>query len=198
MVSLAKGQKISLEKSGGGSLTKVTMGVGWDVRAQKKGGLLGSLFGGGGGGDSIDLDASCLLYDANGQVVDTVWFGQLTSHCKSIRHSGDNLTGEGEGDDEQIKVDLAALPAQVGTLVFTVSSYRGDTFDRIENAFCRLVDDTSGKEVARFNLSESGSHTGLIMAKLVRDGNGWSMTAIGDKTSGRTVQDLASAATGSL
>jgi len=189
MVSLSKGQTISLEKKGGGSLKAVTMGLGWDTRQQKKG-ILGGLFGGGGGG-AIDLDASCIAFAADRTVIDTVFFGQLKSKCGSIVHTGDNLTGEGEGDDEQIKVDLSRVPAGVAVLVFTVSSFRGDTFDRIENAFCRLVDDGTGQEVAKFDLSESGSHTGLIMAKVVRQGSGgWSMTAIGEKIGSRVVKDL--------
>jgi tellurium resistance protein TerZ len=188
MVSLAKGQTISLEKKGGGSLTAVTMGLGWDMRQSKKG-ILGGLFGGGGG--AIDLDASCIAFAADRTVVDTVFFGQLKSKCGSIVHTGDNLTGAGEGDDEQIKVDLGRVPAGVAALVFTVSSFRGDTFDRIENAFCRLVDDGTGQEAARVDLSESGSHTGLIMAKVVRqDNGGWSMTAIGEKVGSRVVKDL--------
>ena len=110
MVSLAKGQSIRLEKSGGGTLTRVTMGVGWDVRKAK--GLLG-MFGGGGG--DIDLDASCLLFDGSREVVDAVWFRQLRSEDGSIIHTGDNRTGAGDGDDEQIIVDLPAVPRNVDT-----------------------------------------------------------------------------------
>ena len=185
MVSLAKGQSIRLEKSGGGSLSRVTMGLGWDVRKAK--GLLG-MFGGGGG--EIDLDASCLLFDATRQVVDAVWFRQLRSNDGSIIHTGDNRTGAGDGDDEQIHVDLAALPAAVTTLVFVVNSFTGDSFDRIENAYCRLVDATNGQEVARYDLSGSGPHTGQVMAKLSRAGGGWELKAIGEKTSGRTFHDM--------
>jgi len=185
MVSLAKGQSIRLEKSGGGTLTRVTMGLGWDVR--KAGGLRG-LFGGGGG--DIDLDASCLLFDSSGQLLDSVWFRQLRSNDGSIIHTGDNRTGAGDGDDEQIIVDLSALPAGVATLIFTVNSFTGDTFDRIENAYCRLVDATSNQELARYDLTGAGSHTGQIMAKLARGSGGWDMKAIGDKTSGRTFHDM--------
>jgi len=184
MVSLAKGQSIRLEKSGGGSLTRVTMGVGWDVR--KPSGLRG-LFGGGG---DIDLDASCLLFDASRQLVDSVWFRQLTSNDGSIVHTGDNRTGAGDGDDEQIIVDLARLPAGVTALVFTVNSFTGDTFDRIDNAYCRLVDATNNQELARYDLTGSGSHTGQVMAKVTRSGDGWEMKAIGEKTSGRTFHDM--------
>ena len=185
MVSLSKGQSVSLEKRSGEALTRVIMGLGWDVK--KKKGLLGSLFG---GKDEIDLDASCLLFNASGEPVDSVWFRQLRSNDGSIIHTGDNRTGAGDGDDEQIIVDLPKVPAGVQTLVFTVNSFQGDTFDRIENAYCRLVDDTTGQEVARYDLTGSGPHTAQVMAKLSRTGNGWSMSAIGAITSGRTFHDM--------
>jgi tellurium resistance protein TerZ len=185
MVSLAKGQSIRLEKTGGGTLTRVTMGLGWDVR--KSGGFLG-LFGG--GGADIDLDASCLLFDSARQVLDAVWFQQLRSEDGSIIHTGDNRTGAGDGDDEQIIVDLAALPRNVETLVFTVNSFTGDTFEKIENAYCRLVDATTGKEIARYDLTGSGPHTGQVMAKVSRANGGWEMKALGERTVGRTFHDI--------
>lgn len=188
MVSLQKGQTVRLEKSGGGSLTKVAMGLGWDVRKSK--GLLG-MFGGGGG--DIDLDASCLLFDADKQMVDQVWFRQLTSTDGTIVHSGDNRTGAGDGDDETINVDLERLPPSVRTLIFTVNSFQGDTFDRIENAYCRLVDLTNGRELARYDLTGAGSHTGQVMAKLSRGTGGWDMKALGERTSGRTFHDMSGA-----
>lgn len=184
MVSLAKGQTVSLEKAGA-PLTRAIMGLGWDVRKAKG---LSRMFGG--GNDEIDLDASCLIFDAKRDLVDVVWFNQLKSLDGSIVHTGDNRTGAGDGDDEQIIVDLQSLTAQVTTLIFTVNSFRGETFDRIENAYCRLVDAASGTEMARFDLSGSGSHTGQIMAKLTRTGPGWDMRAIGERTNGRTVKDL--------
>ncbi len=187
MVNLQKGQTVRLEKSGGGTLTRVAMGLGWDVRKSR--GLLG-MFGGGGGGD-IDLDASCLMFDGGRTMVDQVWFRQLTSKDGSIVHSGDNRTGAGDGDDETINVDLSRLPSAVQTLVFTVNSFQGDTFEKIENAYCRLVDLTTGTEMARFDLTGSGSHTGQVMAKLTRSGDGWEMKALGEKTTGRTFHDMA-------
>lgn len=193
MVSLQKGQTVSLAKSDGGSLTKVAMGLGWDVRKAK--GMFG-LFGGGGG--DIDLDASCLLFDGTRRMVDEVWFRQLSSKDGSIVHSGDNRTGAGDGDDETIAVDLTRLPANVRTLIFTVNSFTGDSFDRIENAYCRLVDTTDRREMARYDLSGSGSHTGQVMAKLVRSGDGWEMKALGERTSGRTFQEMMGAITGAL
>lgn len=188
-ITLSKGQQITLEKQGGGTLTKVRMGLGWDP--VKKGGFLGGLLG---GNDSIDLDASCILFDSNKKPLDTVWFRQLQSRDGSIRHSGDNLTGEGDGDDEIIYVDLQKLPASVQSLVFTVNSFRGQTFNEVENAFCRLVDDTNQKELAKFNLAEKGRHTGVVMAVVAREGGGWSMKAIGRPSEGRTAADIAPAA----
>jgi tellurium resistance protein TerZ len=186
VVSLTKGQSISLAKAGGGNLTRVFMGVGWDV---KKATGFGRFLGG--GNQDIDLDASCLLFDANREVLDAVWFRQLQSEDGSIVHTGDNRTGAGDGDDEQIILDLSRIPGNVNSIVFVVNSFTGDTFDKIENAFCRLVDATTNAEMARFDLTGAGPHTGQIMAKLARaGGNDWTMTAIGQRTTGRTFHDM--------
>ncbi|MFB4315483.1 TerD family protein [Actinomadura sp. 21ATH] len=182
-ISLQKGQKVSLEKPGGGGLTRVRMGLGWDAVVKK--GLFGK-----GKAQTIDLDASCLLFDAGGNLADSVWFRQLRSKDGSVLHTGDNLTGEGEGDDEVINVDLSSVPANVTQLVFTVNSFTGQDFSQIANAFCRLVDETTGQEIARYELSGSGQHNAQIMAKVSRDGTGWSMTAIGATANGRTFQHL--------
>jgi tellurium resistance protein TerZ len=190
-VNLSKGQTVSLTKHEGGTLSRVKMGLGWEPA--KKKGLFGKLR-----TREIDLDASCLLFDGSGNLTDQVWFQQLQSKDGAILHTGDNLTGAGEGDDESIIVDLTALPVQVTTLVFTVSSFSGQDFTQIENAFCRIVDETTGSELARYDLSESGRHTSQIMAKVARDGDGWSMTAIGAAASGRTIRDLVPAVTEQL
>jgi tellurium resistance protein TerZ len=190
-VSLSKGQKVSLVKRGGGALSRVRMGLGWD--AAKKKGLFGSRR------QTIDLDASALLFDAAGSLVDQVWFRQLNSKDGSVHHTGDNLTGAGEGDDESIQVDLSRVPAAVNTLVFTVNSFTGQNFSQIENAYCRLLDETAGDtELARYDLTGSGQHTAQIMAKVSRDGAGWSMTALGIPASGRTFHDLLPALAGQL
>jgi tellurium resistance protein TerZ len=188
-INLQKGQKISLSKESGGALTKVVMGLGWDAKKANVG-LLKGMFGGGGASDSIDLDASCVLFDEQNKVVDTVWFRQLKSRDGSIVHTGDNRTGDGDGDDEQIIVALDKVPANVKSLVFTVSSFTGQTFDAIDNAFCRLVDSSSNNEVARYTLSSQGSHTAQIMAKVYRHNGEWKMHAIGENGNGRTIESL--------
>jgi tellurium resistance protein TerZ len=184
-VNLQKGQKISLEKEAGGALARVTMGLGWDV-AQKRG-FLGF---GGGRGDPIDLDASCVLFDDLHRPLDVVWFRQLKSRDGSITHTGDNRTGAGDGDDEQIVVDLRSVPPQVKALVFTVNSFTGQNFAQVANAFCRLVDTGTGREIARYDLSVQGTHTAQIMAKLYRHNGEWKMHAIGENGNGRTFDDL--------
>lgn len=181
-INLSKGQKISLTKNGGGTLTKVRMGLGWDAMAKK--GLFGSR------AQSVDLDASCMIFDASGQLIDQVWFQQLKSNDRAVVHTGDNRTGAGDGDDESIIVDLVALQAAAQTLVFVVNSFTGQNFSQIENAFCRLVDATDETELARYELTGSGTHNAQVMAKVVRDGQGWSMTAIGSIANGRTFRDL--------
>jgi tellurium resistance protein TerZ len=182
-INLTKGQSVSLAKNDGSSLTHVRMGLGWDA-VKKKG------FFGGSKSQSVDLDASAVVFDGNGQVLDQVWFSQLRSRDGAIIHSGDNRTGDGEGDDESITVHLDRLPPQVAQIVFLVNSFTGQNFSQIENAFCRLVDETTGQETARYELTGSGVHTAQIMAKVSRDGNGWAMTAIGSIANGRTFRDL--------
>ncbi|MBF0428123.1 MAG: TerD family protein [Magnetococcales bacterium] len=184
-VSLQKGQKISLTKESGVALDKVVMGLGWDVAA-KKGGLL-SFFA---GSEDIDLDASCLQFDSSGQLLDVVWFQQLQSRDGSIQHTGDNVTGAGEGDDEQIVVELSRVPASVTSLVFVVNSFGGHTFDRVQNAYCRLQDAASQKEIAIYRLESQGSHTAMVMSKLYRHAGEWRMHAIGAYGQAKTVHDL--------
>ncbi len=164
------------------------MGLGWDAK-KTGGGLMKGMFSGG-KSDSIDLDASCVLFDDNNKVVDTVWFRQLKSRDGSIVHTGDNRTGDGDGDDEQIIVSLDKIPANVKSLVFTVCSFTGQTFESIENAFCRLVDSSNNNEVARYTLSAQGSHTAQIMAKVYRHNGEWKMHAIGENGNGRTIESL--------
>ena len=183
-VNLKKGQKISLEKEAGGSLVKVIMGLGWDPLKSK------GFFGFGGSAPEIDLDASCLMFGEQGNLIDQVWFRQLRSLDGSITHTGDNRTGAGDGDDEQIIVDLSRVPAAVKSLVFTVNSFTGQNFSQIENATCRMVNAANNQEIARFNLSTLGNHTAQIMTKIYRHNGEWKMHAIGEIGSGRTFTDL--------
>lgn len=186
-VSLKKKQTVSLTKNEG-SLTQVRMGLGWDP-AKSEGGFLSSIFGGGGG--SIDLDASCLVLDENKNIIDTIWFRKLKSNDGSILHRGDNLTGDGDGDDEKIDVDLTRVSDAAKYLVFTVNSFSGQTFDKVANCYCRLLDQSdSSKEMARYDLAEKGSHTGVVLAYLTKTNGAWSMTAAGDTATGRTVNDM--------
>ncbi|GGN87649.1 TerD family protein [Nocardia rhizosphaerihabitans] len=170
-VSLQKGQRVTLRKEGGAALTFVKMGLGWDpVRTR---GMFGNRT------VDIDLDASvCLFADQN--LVDVAYYGQLSSKDGSVRHQGDNLTGEGEGDDEMILVDLTRIPAHISTLLFIVTSYKGHTFEQVQNAFCRLIDGTTNGELARYTLAGGMPFTAMAMAKVYRVGGDWKMQALGE------------------
>ncbi len=187
-VNLAKGQQVSLTKSGGGTLTAVRMGLGWQAAPRR--GIFGRRT------REIDLDASAVLF-ADKESIDVVYFQHLTSNDGSVRHTGDNLVGGvGQGgDDESILVDLQRVPVHIDQIVFTVNSFTGQTFAEVENAFCRLVDETNGQELARYTLTGGGPYTAQIMAKVHRVGGGWSMTAIGTPVNGRTFKDLMPAIT---
>lgn len=191
-VNLSKGQQISLTKTGGGELTVVRMGLGWKSAPRR--GFLARLT-----AREIDLDASAVLF-AGKAPQDVVYFQHLTSDDGSVRHTGDNRVGSAGqgGDDESIVVDLQRVPAHVEQIVFTVNSFTGQTFEEVDNAFCRLVDETTGQELARYTLTDGGRHTAQIMAKVQRSGAGWQMTAIGSPADGRTFQDLMPAVTAHL
>lgn len=183
-INLQKGQKISLDKEAGTKLTKIIMGLGWDAVKTK------GFFGFGSKTQEIDLDASCILFNEQGKQLDAAWFRQLKSKDGSVIHTGDNRTGDGDGDDEQIVVDLTQVPSNVKSLVFTVNSFTGQNFSQIENATCRIVNASNKQEVARFNLSTLGSHNAQIMAKIYRHGDEWKMHAIGEIGNGRTFEEL--------
>jgi tellurium resistance protein TerZ len=182
-VVLAQGERITIGKEGA-PIGRVRMGLGWDpIRHEGLRPGLQALTG-------VDLDASCLLFDADGHLVDTVWPRQLVSKDGAVTHTGDNTTGAGEGDDESIIVDLAALPLRVTALVFTVSAFSSDDFSRVSGAFCRLVDESDQSELVRYELSASGAHNAQIMVKLGRGASGWVLTAIGQPAKGNTFNDL--------
>ncbi|WP_338678239.1 TerD family protein [Streptomyces sp. SCSIO 30461] len=171
-VSLSKGGNVSLTKAAP-NLTAVTVGLGWDVRTTT--------------GTDFDLDASALLTNAEGKVGldgNFVFFNNLKSPDGSVEHTGDNLTGEGEGDDEQIKVNLASVPADVAKIVFPVSIYdaesRQQSFGQVRNAFIRVVNQADGVELARYDLSEDAStETAMVFGELYRNGAEWKFRAIG-------------------
>ncbi|MEU1431766.1 TerD family protein [Nocardia sp. NPDC005746] len=171
-VTLSKGQRVTLRKEGGVALTRIRMGLGWDPA--KQGGLFGRR------AANIDLDAWVAMF-ADRHLVDVAYYGQLISKDGSIRHSGDNLTGEGAaGDDEVILVDLSRIPRHVNTLLFIVTSYQGHTFEQVSNAYCRLVDDTTQAELARYALAGGMPFTAIAMAKVFRSGGEWKLQAIGE------------------
>ncbi|MFB8788027.1 MAG: TerD family protein [Potamolinea sp.] len=186
-INLQKGQRISLSKESPG-LTKLMCGLGWDV--VKKGG--GGLFGAFSNAQDCDLDASVICLDNNGKINDisnVVYFGNLSHKSGSVTHLGDNITGAGDGDDEQIIVDLSRLPSQITKLVFVVNIYecmaRKQDFAQVQNAFVRLVNVSNNQEIARYNLSgqEYKGMTGMTMAEIYRHNNEWKMSAIGNPVS---------------
>lgn len=171
-VSLVKGNNVNLTKQSPG-LTAVSVGLGWDLRTTT--------------GTDFDLDASAILCTDAGGVVsdrDFVFFNNLASANGAVQHTGDNLTGEGEGDDEVIKVDLTSVPAEAAKIVFPVAIYNGEarqqTFGQVRNAFIRVVDQANGDELARYDLSEdAGTETAMIFGELYRHGTDWKFRAVG-------------------
>ncbi len=189
-INLQKGQKIDLTKGGKG-LTGVMVGLGWDeVQKPQSGGGLFSRFRSQPQPVDIDCDASAILLGENGKLYGSkaedfiVYYGNLRHWSGAIVHQGDNLTGEGEGDDEQIMVDLTGVPADVAKIVFVVNIYdasiRGQHFGMIQNAFIRLVDLSNGQEICRFNLSENYfGMTGMVVAEIYRYKGEWKFNAVG-------------------
>jgi tellurium resistance protein TerD len=171
-VSLSKGGNVSLSKEAPG-LQAVLVGLGWDVRTTT--------------GADFDLDASALMVGANGKILSDqhfVFFNNLTSPDGSVEHTGDNLTGEGEGDDEVIKVNLTGVPGEVDKIVVTVSIYdaeaRQQSFGQVRNAFIRVVNQADNREITRYDLSEDAStETAMIFGELYRNGNEWKFRAVG-------------------
>jgi len=195
VVSLQKGQKIDLTKGNAG-LTKLLVGLGWDP-VKKSGGLLGGIFGGGSNAN-IDCDASVIMLDQNGKITkekNLVYFGNKKSQCGSVSHSGDNLTGDGEGDDEQLNVDLSRVPNDVHKLVFVVNIYdcvsRRQDFGMIGNAYIRVVNASNNQDLCKFNLTENYSgKTSLIVGELYRYDGEWKFSAIGEGTTDTAISQL--------
>lgn len=171
-VSLQKGGNVSLEKAAPG-MTKILVGLGWDERATD--------------GAEFDLDASVFLLKNDGKVRDDsdfIFYNNLSSGCGSVVHQGDNRTGEGDGDDEAVKVDLSKVPADVDRISVTVTIHdaesRKQNFGQVSNAFIRVVNDESNQEVARYDLSEDYSiETAMIFGEIYRNNGEWKFKAVG-------------------
>ncbi|MGW2815588.1 TerD family protein [Streptomyces sp. NPDC001415] len=171
-VSLSKGGNVSLSKEAPG-LTAVLVGLGWEARSTT--------------GADYDLDASALLCDENGKVASNerfVFYNNLRSPDGSVEHTGDNLTGDGDGDDETVKVNLAMVPADVARIVFPVSIHdahaRGQSFGQVRNAYIRIVNQAGGAEIARYDLSEdAATETAMVFGELYRNGAEWKFRAVG-------------------
>lgn len=172
-ISLKKGQKIDLTKSNPG-LTNILVGLGWDVNKYD-------------GGMDFDLDASVFLVDASGRATsdsDFVFYNNPNHPSGAVQYMGDNKTGEGDGDDEQIKIDLSKVPANIERIAFTVTIYdyetRKQNFGQVNNAFIRVVDESKNEELIRYDLSEDFSiETALVIAELYRNNGEWKFQAVG-------------------
>jgi stress response protein SCP2 len=201
-ISLQKGQRVDLTKGNPG-LSKIMVGLGWDpVQSGKSGGggLFGGLFGGGGagGGANVDCDASVIMLGANDKIQnnkDVIYFGNLKSNDGSVQHSGDNLTGDGDGDDEQVMVDLSRVPQSVQKLVFVVNIYdcvkRKQHFGMIRNAFIRVVNPSNNNELIRYNLSDDYSgQTSLVVGEIYRHNTEWKFAAVGTGTTAASLSEV--------
>ena len=173
MIELRRGDEMALTRDDGTSLGKLTMGVGWDKKPGA-GALSGS------NTPDVDLDASAIQY-AGDQLFDLAFFNHLETRDGAVVHLGDNISGRGDGDDEQITIDLAEVYPRVDTMLFLVSSYQGHSLEWVRNAYCRLADE-QGEEIARFTLTEGVPRTGFMLATMFRDPDntdGWRLRAIG-------------------
>lgn len=172
-VSLQKGQKVSLTKGNPG-LTKVVVGLGWDVNAYDT-------------GADFDLDAAAFMLTDSGKVAssgDFIFFGNLTHASGSVTHLGDNLTGVGDGDDEQIKIDLSKIPDNITRIAFAVTIYEAESrrqnFGQVNNAFVRIYDENTGEELMRYDLGEDFSiETAAVFGELYKNNDEWKFNAIG-------------------
>lgn len=177
-ISLQKGQKVDLTKSNPG-LKKVLIGLGWDVNKYD-------------GGHDFDLDAAAFLLDENGKVTaqsDFVFYSNMNHSSGSVSHQGDNLTGEGDGDDEQIIVDLSKIPNNISKIAFTVTIYdaevRNQNFGQVSNSYIRVVDQSNNNILINYDLGEDFSiETAVIVAELYRQGSEWKFNAVGSGFSG--------------
>lgn len=184
-VNLVKGQKINLSKEITGGLTKVMVGLGWD--AVKKG-FFGSK-------PDIDCDASAIILGKDSEYRTCVYYGDRSAESKCVYHHGDNLTGDGDGDDEQITVNLADITDKVEKIVFVVNIYncisRKQDFGLVKNAYIRLVDETTGKEICKYNLSDDyAGKTAMVFAEVYKKDGEWKFNAIGQGTNDTSISEL--------
>lgn len=185
-VNLVKGQKINLSKEVAGGLTKIMVGLGWD--AAKKG-FFGSK-------PNIDCDASAIILGKDDKYRTCVYYGDRSAEYRCVYHHGDNLTGDGDGDDEQITVDLANITNKVEKIVFVVNIYdcisRKQDFGLIKNAYIRLVDESTGKEICKYNLSDDyAGKTAMVFAEVYKKDGEWKFNAIGQGTNDSSISELA-------
>lgn len=199
-VSLQKGQKVDLTKGNSG-LTKIIVGLGWDEAkpANKGKGLFGGLFSGGSNQQNIDCDASAIICGPGGKLANTkdvVYFANLNHESGGVHHLGDNLTGAGDGDDEQITVDFTKVPAKYEKIVFVVNIYdavqRHQHFGLIENAFIRIVDASNNKELCKYNLSDNYENmTAMVFGEVYRQQSEWKFSAVGSATTDKNLGEIA-------
>lgn len=188
-VNLSKGQRINLSKEVEG-LSKIMVGLGWDA-AKQSGGILNHLFGS--TSYSIDCDASAITMGNGNKYRACIYYGNLSED--NVYHHGDNLTGDGDGDDEQITVDLAHLSSEIERIVFVVNIYncteRKQDFGLIKNAYIRLVNESTGKEICKYNLSDDyAGKTAMIFAEVYRNNGEWKFNAIGQGTNDASISQL--------
>ncbi|WP_336082200.1 TerD family protein [Nocardia sp. SSK8] len=170
-------------------LAHVTLGLGWDP--VRRGGLFGRR------GTEIDLNAAALAFTGE-QLIDVAFHEQLSSRDGAMRHLGDSVTGDGDGDNEVVVVDLTRIAAEVTTVVFVVTCYTGQQFEQIENGFCHVTDNVTGAELVRVDLSIARSHTGVVLGKLHRPHHDWEFTWIGEPIWAQHVVDAVPQLTGHL
>ena len=183
MIELTQGQELRLEDDDGTPLTRLRLGLGWDK--ERNAGYLGT------GKPNVDLDATAVQFVGD-QLFDLAFYNHLETRDGSVVHLGDNTTGAGEGDDEQLTVDLTRVHRPVDQIVLMVSSYQGHSLEWVANAYCRLIrpDDV---ELARYTLTAGPAETGVVMAKLVRSGDGWVVRAVGEGIAARIPTDAVDA-----
>ena len=186
-IKLKKGGKINLAKEDGNTLRVVKIGLAWDPIKKESGGIFGMFKST--STEAVDLDASCVIRQDGHKESSAVYFGNLRAFGGAIQHSGDNLTGEGDGDDETITVDLTKLPESVDRLVFTISSFRGQTFASIQTAYCHIRDE-KGAILAEFDMAGGVDKTGIVVGTVTRNGYAWEFEAIGEYKNGRTFKEL--------